>query len=66
MKEFCSKKQPARMNAMDVRFLERAVKAIWERSSKVVNKATHTVNHMVFIDGLLDYLNHCTAAFTLI
>jgi len=51
VKEFCSKKQPARMNAMDVRFLERAVKAIWERSSKVVNKATHTVNNMVYIDA---------------
>ena len=65
MKEFCSKRQPARMNAMDSRFLERAVKAIWKRSSKVVNKATHTVNNMVYIDGLFDYLYHFTAEATL-
>ena len=50
---------------MDSRFLERAVKAIWKRSSKVVNKATHTVNNMVYIDGLFDYLYHFTAEATL-
>jgi hypothetical protein len=50
---------------MDSRFVERAVKAIWERSSKVVNKSTHTVNNMVFIDGLFDYLYHFTAESTL-
>ena len=51
MKEFCSKKQPARFNAVDVRFLERAVKVTWEGSSNRVRGKMFKPEGVVLLDA---------------
>ena len=51
MKEFCSKKQPAKYNAIDARFLERTVKVTWEGSSNRVRGKMSKPVGVVFMDA---------------
>ena len=51
MKEFSSKKQPSKLNAIDSKFLERSTKAQWERSSRMVSGRKQELNGIVFIDA---------------
>lgn len=51
MKEFCRKKQPAKLNAIDARFLERVTKATWEGSCKRVRGKMSKPVGVVLIDG---------------
>ena len=51
MKEFCSKRQPARFNAIDSRFLERVIKTTWEGASKGVRGKMTKPMGTVFVDA---------------